>query len=43
VVFRFGHAYSQFPSQYRPLTNGDVVKVVLKGAARATVVQYHGH
>jgi hypothetical protein len=43
VVFRFGHAYSQFSSQYRPLTNGDVVKVVLNQTARATVVHYHGH
>jgi hypothetical protein len=43
LVFRFGHAYSQFSSQYRPLTNGDVVEVVLNDASRATVVHYHGH
>jgi hypothetical protein len=40
VSFTFGNAYAQYRSQYRTLRNGDVVEVVLNGAAFAAVVRY---
>jgi hypothetical protein len=43
VMFTFGHAYTQFGSQYRALQNGDVIEVGLDGAAFATVVNYRRH
>jgi hypothetical protein len=43
IAFTFGHAYAQFPSQYRELENGDVIEVVLNGAPFATVVHFHHH
>jgi hypothetical protein len=42
LVFTFGHAYTQFRSQYRELQNGDVIEVVFNTASFA-VVRYHGH
>ena len=43
IAFTFGHAYTQFRSQYRELKNGDVVEAVLNGASSATVVHFHHH
>ena len=40
VSFTFGNAYAQYRSQYRTVRNGDVVEVVLNGAAFAAVVRY---
>jgi hypothetical protein len=40
VKFTFGAAYSQFRSQYRTLRSGDLIEVVLKGAAYGLVVDY---
>jgi hypothetical protein len=41
VKFTFGSAYTQFRSQYRTLRTGDLIEVVLKGAAFGLVVHYH--
>lgn len=42
LTLALGHAYVQYRSQYRPIRNGDVVEVVVGGAAFATVVRYRG-
>lgn len=42
VAFTLGHAYTQFGS-FRALQNGDVIEVVIDGAAFATVVDYRRH
>jgi hypothetical protein len=41
LVFTFGHAYTQFRSQYRQLQTGDVIELVVNAASFATVVRYH--
>jgi hypothetical protein len=40
VSFTFGNAYAQYRSQYQTLRSGDVVEVVLDGAAFATVAKF---
>jgi hypothetical protein len=42
IRFTFGHGYVQYyTAKPRLLRNGDVVEVVLRGAAFATVVHFH--
>jgi hypothetical protein len=42
LTFTLGHAYvQQYLTNPGPISSGDVVEVVLKGAAFATVVRYH--
>jgi hypothetical protein len=41
IAFTFGHAYTQYRSQYRQLEDGDVVEVVLNGGSFASVVHFH--
>jgi hypothetical protein len=40
IAFTFGHAYTQYRSQYRELANGDVVDVALDRTSFATVVHF---